>query len=158
MPSNRAKDRAPTLTPRKKRNEANTGSTTTTQAPQQDGNAKSYNADLSVAGNQVQTSHPAGLCLHNPIAQVVLHKRWTTLTQQQCIMRSQMGNIKTSLPVYRHHPRTLYQQELPPPPKPQIKRFYRLVEPKPHHHQPSESLHQQDRHKHIPHRINHIGR
>ena len=50
MLSNRAKDRAPTLTPRKKRNEANTGSTPTTQAPQQDGNAKSYSADLFVAG------------------------------------------------------------------------------------------------------------
>ena len=49
-PCNRAKDRSPTLTPRKKRNEANTGSTPTTHAPQQHGNAKSYNADLSVAG------------------------------------------------------------------------------------------------------------
>ena len=49
--SKRAKDRALTSTPRKKRNEANTGSTPTTQTPQQDGNAKSYNADLSVAGN-----------------------------------------------------------------------------------------------------------
>ena len=51
MPSNRAKDRAPTSTPRKKRNEANPGLTPTTQTPHQDGNAKSYNADLSVAGN-----------------------------------------------------------------------------------------------------------
>ena len=50
MPSNRAKDRELTLTSRKKRNEANTGSKPTTQGPQQDGNAKSYNADLSVAG------------------------------------------------------------------------------------------------------------
>ena len=48
--SNRAKDRALTLTPRKK-NEANTGSTPTTQTPHPDGNAKSYNADSSVAGN-----------------------------------------------------------------------------------------------------------
>ena len=48
--SNRAKDRALTLTPRKKRNEANTESNPTTQTPQQDGNAKLYNADLSVAG------------------------------------------------------------------------------------------------------------
>ena len=107
MLSNRAKDRALTLTPRKKRNETNTGSTPTTQTPQQDGNAKSYNADLSVAGTMVQMGHLAGLCLHNPITQVVLHKRWTTLTQQQCIMRSQMGNVKTSLPVYKCHcPRT----------------------------------------------------
>ena len=51
MLSNRAKDRAPTLTPRKKKNEANTGSTPTTQIPHQDGNNKSYNADSSVAGN-----------------------------------------------------------------------------------------------------------
>ena len=51
MLSNRAKDRAPTSTPRKKKNEANTGSTPTTQTPHQDGNTKSYNADLSVAGN-----------------------------------------------------------------------------------------------------------
>ena len=50
MLSNRAKDRALTLTTRKKRNEVNTGSTPPTQTPQQDGNAKSYNADLSVAG------------------------------------------------------------------------------------------------------------
>ena len=49
--SNRAKDRAPTLTPRKKRNEVNTGPIPTTQTPQQDGNARSYNADLLVAGN-----------------------------------------------------------------------------------------------------------
>ena len=58
MPSNRAKDRALTLTPRKRRNEANTGSTPTTQTPHQDGNAKSYNADLSVAGNG--SNEPSG--------------------------------------------------------------------------------------------------
>ena len=48
---NRAQDRALTSTPRKKRNDVNTGSIPTTQTPQKDGNAKSYNADLSVAGN-----------------------------------------------------------------------------------------------------------
>ena len=51
MPNNRAKDRALTLTPRKKRNEANTGSTLATQTSHQDGNAKSHNEDLSMAGN-----------------------------------------------------------------------------------------------------------
>ena len=56
--SNRAKDRALTSTPRKKRNEANTGSTPTTQTPHQDGNAKSYNADLSVVGNG--SNEPSG--------------------------------------------------------------------------------------------------
>ena len=49
-PNNRAKDRALTLTPRKKRNEANTGSTPATQTSHQDGNTKSHNEDLSVAG------------------------------------------------------------------------------------------------------------
>ena len=38
--SNRAKDRALTLTPRKKKNETNTGSAPTTQTPHQDRNAK----------------------------------------------------------------------------------------------------------------------
>ena len=103
----------------------------------------------------VQMSHPADLCLHNQITQVVLHKRWTTQTQQQCTMRSQMGNVKTSLPVYKHHPGTLYLQELPLLPKQQTKRLYRLVEPKPHHHHPPGSLHQQERHKHLPQKINH---
>ena len=51
IPSNKAQDRAPTSTPRKRRKEVNTKSTPPTQAPQQDGNAKSYNAELSVAGN-----------------------------------------------------------------------------------------------------------
>ena len=50
-PNNRAKGRALTLTPRKKRNEANTGSTLATQTSHQDGNAKSHNEDLSVADN-----------------------------------------------------------------------------------------------------------
>ena len=50
-PSNKAQDRALTLTPRKRRNEANTESTPPAQAPQQDGRAESYNADVSVAGN-----------------------------------------------------------------------------------------------------------
>ena len=49
--SNRAKDRALTLTPRKRRNDVNTESIPPTQALQQDGNARSYNADLSVVGN-----------------------------------------------------------------------------------------------------------
>ena len=40
MPNNRAQDRAPTLTPRKRRNEIITESIPPTQAPQQDGNAK----------------------------------------------------------------------------------------------------------------------
>ena len=50
-PSNRAQDGAPTLTPRRRRNEVNTESIPPAQAPQQDGNAKPYNAELSVAGN-----------------------------------------------------------------------------------------------------------
>ena len=51
MPSNRAQDGAPTLTPRKRRNEVNTVSIPPTHAPQQDGNAKPYNAELLIAGN-----------------------------------------------------------------------------------------------------------
>ena len=80
---------------------------TPAQAPQQDGNAKPYNAKLSVAHVIVQISCLAGLCLHNQITQVVLHRRWTTQTQQQCTTRSQLGNIKTSLLAYKHHPDTL---------------------------------------------------
>ena len=44
-PNNRAKDRAPTLTPRKRKNEAN--DRPTKQTPQQDGNDKSHNANTS---------------------------------------------------------------------------------------------------------------
>ena len=51
MPSNRAQDEAPMLTPRRRRNEVNTESIPPAQAPQQDGNAKPYNAELSVACN-----------------------------------------------------------------------------------------------------------
>ena len=58
MPNNRAKGRAPTLTPRKKRNEANTGSTLATQTSHQDGNAKCHNEDLSAADNG--TNEPSG--------------------------------------------------------------------------------------------------
>ena len=50
-PSNRAQDGALTLTPRRRRNEVNAESIPPAQAPQQDGNAKPYNAELSVAGN-----------------------------------------------------------------------------------------------------------
>ena len=41
-PNNKAKGKAPTSTPRKKRNEANTGSTLATQTSHQDGNDKSH--------------------------------------------------------------------------------------------------------------------
>ena len=51
VPINRAKGRVPTLTPRKKRNEANTRSTPATQTSHQDGNAKSHNEDLPTADN-----------------------------------------------------------------------------------------------------------
>ena len=51
MPSNRAQDGALMLTPRRRRNEVNTESIPPAQAPQQDGNAKPYNAELLVAGN-----------------------------------------------------------------------------------------------------------
>ena len=53
-----AQDRALTSTPRKRRNEVNTESIPPTEAPQKDGNAKSYNADLSVAGNSL--NEPSG--------------------------------------------------------------------------------------------------
>ena len=62
MPSNRAKDRALISTPRKRRNEVNTGSILPTQALQQDGNARSYNADLSVAGNS--SNEPSSRFMH----------------------------------------------------------------------------------------------
>ena len=51
MPSNRAQDRALTLTPRKRINEVNTESIPPAHAPQQDGNAKPYNAELLIGGN-----------------------------------------------------------------------------------------------------------
>ena len=95
------------------------------------------------------------MCLHNQTALVVPHRRQTAQTQQQCIMRSQMGDIKTSVSVYKCHPRTPYPQELLPLCKQQIKRLYRLREPKPHHLHPLGSLHQQGRHKHLPQKMNH---
>ena len=45
MPNNRAKDRAPTLTPRKSKNDAK--DRPTTQTPHHDGNNKSHNANIS---------------------------------------------------------------------------------------------------------------
>ena len=51
MLNNRAKGRALTSTPRKKRNKTNTGSTLATQTSHQDGNAKPHNGALSVAAN-----------------------------------------------------------------------------------------------------------
>ena len=47
MPNNRAKDRAPTSTPRRKRNEAN--DIPTTETSQQDGNTKSHNTNLLIS-------------------------------------------------------------------------------------------------------------
>ena len=99
-------------------------------------------------------SQSAGLCLHNQTTLVVPHREQTAQTQQQCIMRSQMGDVKTSVSVYKHHPRTPYPQELPPLCKQQIKRLYRLREPKPHHLHSLGSLHQQGRHKHLPQKMN----
>ena len=46
MPNNRAKDRAPTLTPRKKRNEAS--DIPTTETSQQHGHNKSHNTNLLI--------------------------------------------------------------------------------------------------------------
>ena len=66
-----------------------------------------------------------------------------------------MGDIKASVSVYKCHPRTPYPQELPLLHKQQIKRPYRLREPKPHHLHPLGSPHQQRRHKHLPQKINH---
>ena len=57
-PSNRAQDKATTSIPRKRRNEVNTESILSRQVPWQDGNAKSYNAELSIAGNG--PSEPSG--------------------------------------------------------------------------------------------------
>ena len=105
----------------------------------------------------IQISHLAGLCLHNQITQVVLHRRQTTQTQQQCTTRSQLGNIKTSLLAYKHHPDTLKQEELPPLLKQQMKRLQKVVEPKLCLHNPPRSLHQQEEHKHLPQKI-HTGR
>ena len=51
-PNNRAKGRAPTSTPRKKRNEANTGSSLAKQTSHQDANDRSHIKDLSVADNR----------------------------------------------------------------------------------------------------------
>ena len=47
MPNNRVKNRVPTSTPRRKRNEAN--DIPTTEAPQQDGNTKSHNTNLLIS-------------------------------------------------------------------------------------------------------------
>ena len=58
MPINRAQDGAPTSTPRRRRNEVNTESIPPAQSPQQDGNAKPYNAEFSVTGNS--SNKPCG--------------------------------------------------------------------------------------------------
>ena len=53
-----AQDGALTLTPRRRRNDVNTESIPPAHAPQQDGNAKPYNAELSIAGNG--SNNPSG--------------------------------------------------------------------------------------------------
>ena len=157
MPSNRAKDRAPTSTPRKKRNEANTGSTPTTQTPHQDGNAKSYNADLSVAGNS--SNEPSGRFVPpqpnntGSSSQEMDNSNTTTVYYEksngECQNKStsiQTSPKNTILTGTTTATQTTNQKALqvggtqttPPP--------------------PPGSLHQQERHKHLPQNINHIGR
>ena len=56
--SNRTQDKAPTSTPRKRRNEVNTESFLSRQVPWQSEKPKSYNAELSIAGKG--PSEPSG--------------------------------------------------------------------------------------------------
>ena len=60
-PSNRAQDNAPTLTPRKGRNEVITEMFLSRWVPQQSENPKPYNAELSMVGNGA--SKPSGRCI-----------------------------------------------------------------------------------------------
>ena len=105
-----------------------------------------------------QVSHPADLCLHSQITQIVHHKIPTTQTQQQCTMRSQLGNVKTKLLACRHHPDILDPQGLPPLLRQQIKRLQRLEEPKLCLHHPLRSLHLWERHRYPLQQVTHIGR
>ena len=57
-PSNKTQDKAPMLTPRKRRNETNTKSFPSRQVAQHGENTRSYNAELSIADKGL--SEPSG--------------------------------------------------------------------------------------------------
>ena len=129
-PSNRAQDGAPMLTPRRRRNEVNTESIPPAQAPQQDGNAKPYNAELSVAGNG--SNKPS--CRFVPpqpnntgsSSQEMDNSNTTTVYYEKSTGKHQ--NKSTSIQMSPRHPEsrgtttTTHKQK--------TKRLHRLVEPK----------------------------
>ena len=90
------------------RNEANTGSTPATQTSHQDRNAKSHNEDSSVADNGPNEPSsrfvPPQPLNTGSSSQEMDNSNTTTVYYEKS-----KGNIKTSLPVYKHHPKTLYQ-------------------------------------------------
>ena len=155
-PSNRAQDKAPTSTPRKRRNKVNTESIPSRQVPWQDGNAKSYNAELSIAGNS--PSEPSGRFVPpqsnntnsssqdtDSLNTTVYYEKstgecQTKTTNIQTSLRdpgstgtttaTQMTNKKTS--------QVRGTQTIPPP--------------------PPRSLHLWERHRHLLQQVTHIGR
>ena len=157
MLSNRAKDRVLTLTPRKRRNEVNTGSFPTTQAPQQDGNARSHNADLSVAGDG--SNEPSSRCvLPQPnntgsSSQEMDNSNTTTVYYEKS--NGEHQNKSTSILM---SPKNAISTGTTTATQTTNQKALQVGETKPHHHHPPGSLHQQERHKHLPQKINHTGR
>ena len=147
MPNNRAKDRAPTLTPRRKRNEANDISTT--KAPQKDGNTKSHNTNILIsnAGSNKSVSKFVPLQPNNTGSP---SQETDSLNTKTVYYKKLNGGHQDKCIGIQHQPRIPYPQELTPLCKQQIKRLYRLREPKPHNLHPLGSLHQTGRHKHLP--------
>ena len=151
-PNNRAKDRAPTSTPRKKKIEANNGSTLTTWIPQQDGNDKSYNPNLLVPGTG--SNEPAGSFVPSQPNNTSSPSQETDSSNTTMVYYVKKGMSRTSVLVYKCHPGTPYPWELPLPLKQQIRRLYRLREHKLHYPHSPGSLHQEGRHKCSPHKMN----
>ena len=157
MPSNRAQDGALMLTPRRRRNEVNTESIPPAQVPQQDGNAKPYNAESSVAGNG--SNKPSSRFVPpqpnntGSSPQEMDNLNTTTVYYEKSTGKCQ--NKSTSIQTSPKHPESRGTTTTIQTTK---KRLHRLVEPKLHLHHPPRSLHQQEKHKHLLQKVTHIGR
>ena len=124
MPNNKARDRAPTSTPRKRKNDAS--DRPTTQTPQHNGNNKSLNANTGsneptsrFVPSQPNNNSSSSQGTNSLNTTMVYYEKSNGECQGKC------ASIQTS-------PKNTYPQELLTPPRQQIKRLYRLMEPKPH--------------------------
>ena len=157
-PSNRAQDGALMLTLRRRRNEVNTESIPPAQAPQQDGNAKPYNAELSVAA---YSSNKASSRFVPPqpnntgsSPQVMDNSNTTTVYYEKSTGKCQ--NKSTSIQTSPRHPESRgtnhhYSNN-------KQKDFTGWWNPNYALHHPPRSLHQQEEHKHPLQKVTHIGR